>query len=111
MWLKHLTVDLLATLVIAVVVFYETALLEYVLYIYTGLMVIARSASFYRIDIRAVTRNKINEAPVWVYHLLYFINVVLLIIGEFYFTSLSWFYIWIAAMFVYYKKEGNTESF
>lgn len=105
MWLKHLTVDLLATLIITIVVFFETALLEYVLYIYTGLMVIARSLSFFRIDIRAVTKKKVEDAPIWMYHLLYLVNIFILFYGLFYITAISWVYIYLSAMFVYYKKE------
>lgn len=107
MWLKHLTVDILATLVITIVVFFETALLEYVLYIYTGLMVIARSLAFFRIDLRAVTKKKVEEAPIWIYHLLYALNISILLFGLFYITAISWFYIYLSAMFVYYKKESS----
>lgn len=104
-WLKHLTIDLLATLVIVIVVFFETTLLKYVLYIYTGLMVLARTFSFFRIDIRAVTKQKMTEVPVWVHHILYLLNVSILLIGHFYMTSLCWLYIWIAAGIVYYKDK------
>lgn len=107
-WLKHITIDLLATLVIVIVVFYETTLLEYVLYIYTGLMVIARLFSFFRIDIRAVTKQKMNEAPVWIYHVLYLLNVTILLFGHFYITASCWLLIWIAAGIVYYKDKNIT---
>lgn len=106
MWLKHVTVDILATLVIAIVVFFETALLEYVLYVYTGLMIIARSLAFFRIDLRAVTKKKVEEAPIWIYHLLYVANISILLYGLFYITAISWIYIYLTAMFVYYKKDN-----
>ena len=106
-WLKHITIDLLATLVILIVVFHETALLEYVLYIYTGLMVIARTSSFFRIDMRAATKQKLVEAPVWINHLLYFLNVAILLFGQFYITSFCWIYIWVAASYVYYKDNKS----
>ena len=108
MWLKHLTVDILATLIITIVVFFETALLEYVLYIYTGLMVVARSLAFFRIDLRAVTKKKVEEAPIWIYHLLYIVNITILFYGLFYITAISWAYIYLSAMFVYYKKDSST---
>ena len=104
-WLKHVIIDLLATLVILIVVFHETTLLEYVLYIYTGLMVLARSSSFFRIDMRAITKEKHNVAPLWIYHLLYFLNVSILLFGQFYITSLFWLFIWVAAAIVYYKDN------
>lgn len=108
MWLKHLTVDLLATLVITIVVFFETALLEYVLYIYTGLMLIARSLAFFRIDLRTVTKKKVEEAPIMVYHLLYIVNISILFYGLFYITAISWVYIYVSAMFVFYKKDSTS---
>ncbi|TVQ01219.1 MAG: hypothetical protein EA359_14195 [Balneolaceae bacterium] len=105
-WLKHIAVDLLATLVIAIVVFFdETALLEYVLYIYTGLMVIARLISLLNTDFRAITKRKISEAPTWMYHVLYFLNVAFLIIGGFYITGTAWAFIWGVAYYVYRKNN------
>jgi hypothetical protein len=105
-WLKNSAVDLLATLVIAIVVFFdETALLEYVLYIYTGLMVLARLISLLNDDFRAITKRKVSEAPSWIYHFLYFLNVVFLITGGFYITGTSWAFIWAVAYYVYQKKN------
>lgn len=100
-WLKHITVDLLATLVIAIVVFFETALLEYVLYIYTVLMVIARSVSLLNQDFRPITKKKVSEAPVWIFHLLYFLNTAFLVYGAFYLTGAAWVYIWGVAYYVH----------
>ncbi len=104
-WLKHIAIDLLATLVIAIVVFFdETALLKYVLYIYTGLMVIARLISLLNNDFRAITKRKVSEAPVWMYHFLYFLNVAFLIMGHFYITGTAWAFIWAVAYYVHQKN-------
>lgn len=104
-WLKHIAIDLLATLVIAIVVFFdETALLKYVLYIYTGLMVIARLISLLNNDFRAITKRKVSEAPVWIYHFLYFLNVAFLITGRFYITGTAWAFIWAVAYYVHQKS-------
>ncbi len=99
-WLKHITVDLIATLVIAIVVFFEAILLEYVLYIYTVLMVIARSISLLSRDFQVITRKKISEAPRWAYHILYFLNVAFLFYGLFFITAAAWVYIWGVAYYV-----------
>lgn len=104
-WLKHIAIDLLVTLVIAIVVFFdETTLLKYVLYIYTGLMVIARLISLLNNDFRAITKRKVSEAPVWMYHFLYFLNVAFLIIGHFYITGTAWAFIWAVAYYVHQKS-------
>jgi len=104
-WLKHITVDLIATLVIAIVVFYDPGILDYVLFVYTGLMVFARTFSMLSTDFRLITKKKVSEAPVWMYHLLYFLNVVFLIWGSFYITGAAWLYIWIVATWVYFQQE------
>lgn len=105
-WLKQIAVDLLATLVIAIVVFFDTAILEYVVYIYTGLMVLARAATLFSGNLRVITEKKVSEAPPWVYHLLYFLNTGLLVLGEFYFTASGWVFIWIVATYVYYQSKN-----
>jgi hypothetical protein len=107
-WLKHITVDLIATLVIAIVVFFdETALLEYVLYIYTGLMVIARLISLFSQDFQAITKRKVSEAPAWIYHLLYFLNVVFLFYGTYYITGAAWTFIWGVAFYVHLQTKQS----
>lgn len=104
-WLKQITIDLLATLVIAIVVFFETAFLEYVVYIYTGLMVLARIITLISGNFRKVAKKKVSEAPVWIYHLLYFLNTAFLFFGEFYYTAAGWVFIWLIATYVHRLSE------
>lgn len=106
-WLKHSAVDLFATLVIAFVVLFDTEYhLEYIIYIYTGLMVLARSLTLFSSNFRAITKKKVSDAPEWMYHLLHFLNTVLLITGQFYITAACWAYIWAVAWYVYTKKQN-----
>ncbi|MDX1592388.1 MAG: hypothetical protein R3283_10515 [Balneolaceae bacterium] len=101
-WLKNSAVDLLATLVIAIVVFFDSDYhLEYIVYIYTGLMVLARTITLFSSNFRAITKKKVSEAPQWVYHLLYFLNTGILIFGGFYITAACWAYIWGVAWYVH----------
>ncbi|MCC5915022.1 MAG: hypothetical protein JJU46_11650 [Balneolaceae bacterium] len=106
LWIKHIAVDLLATLVIALVVFYDSfPMLEVVIYIYTGLMVLARTFTLFSSNFRAITKKKVNEAPVWVYHLLYFLNTALLAIGGFFITASGWIFIWAVASYVHHQQK------
>ncbi len=106
-WLKQIVVDILATLVIALVVFFDSSpILEYVVYIYTGLLVIARSFSLFSQNFRAITKKRVEEAPTWVYHLLYFLNTSFLIAGSYYITSAGWVFIWIVAAYVHKKQNS-----
>lgn len=106
-WLKSILLDVAATLVIAIVVFFdETALLEYVVYVYTGLLAIARLLTLFSSDMRSITKRSVTEAPILVYHLLYFLNVAFLIYGSFYFTGIVWAFIWGVATYVHTKHSS-----
>lgn len=100
-WLKQITVDFLATLVIALVVYFNTVYLEYVVYIYTALLAIARVISLVNRNFRKITKKSVSEAPEWVYHLLYFLNTAFLTVGEYYITAAVWFFIWMVAFYVH----------
>lgn len=101
-WLKNITVDLIATIIIAIVVFFDTTVvLEYVLYIYTGLMFLARLFTLLNKNFRSITKRKTESAPNWMYHLLYFLNVLFLAIGMYYITASGWIFIWGVAAYVH----------
>lgn len=101
-WLKHITIDLIATIVIAIVVFFdETTVLEYVLFAYTILMVMARSFTLFNQNFRAITKRKTESAPSWMYHVLYFLNVAFLAYGVYYITAIGWVFIWGVATYVH----------
>lgn len=103
-WFKHIVVDLLAIIVIALAVFYHSNYLSYVVYTYTALLVVARLFSLISENFRAITQKKISEAPLWVYHTMYFANVLILLIGQWYITAAGWVFIWAAATIVQKKK-------
>ena len=103
-WLKKIAVDLLAILVIALAVFYSSNFLNYVVYTYTGLLVVARLFSLISGNFRAITEKKVAEAPIWVYHTMYAINVLILTLGQWYLTAAGWVFIWAAAYYVHQKK-------
>lgn len=101
-WLKHITVDLIATVVIAIVVFFDTTIvIEYVVYIYTGLMALARLFTLLNRNFRSITKRKTESAPNWMYHLLYFLNVAFLLFGMFYITAAGWIFIWGVAFYIH----------
>lgn len=103
-WIKQITVDLLALIIIAVAVIYEQTVLSYIVYIYTSLIVLARLFSLYSDNFRAVTEKKVSEAPIWVYHLIYAASSAILLYGRWYATAAGWLFIWAAAVIVQRKK-------
>lgn len=105
-WLKHITVDLIATIVVAIVVFFEeTTVLLYVLYVYTGLMVLARAFTLFNQNFRSITKRKTESAPAWMYHTLYFLNVAFLAYGMYYVTAAGWVFIWGVAFYVHNEQS------
>ncbi len=103
-WLKQIVIDLFAIIVIALAVFYETNFLTYVVYTYTALLVIARFFSLVSENFSAITKKKVSEAPLIVYHLIYLVNVLMLLLGQWYVTAAGWIFIWIAAAIVQKRK-------
>lgn len=103
-WLKHIIVDLLAIVVIALAVFYDSNYLSYVVYTYTFLLVAARLFSLISENFSAITKKKVSEAPLVVYHLMYLTNILILTIGQWYVTAAGWLFIWIAATIVHNRK-------
>lgn len=104
-WLKHIIVDLLTTIVIAIAVFYEDTTLTYIVYAYTVLMCIARLASLMSRNFQKITQRKVSEAPIWIYHLLYFLNVLILSLGMWFVTAAGWVFIWGVAGYVHKRQS------
>ncbi len=104
-WLKHIVIDLLAPIVIALAVFYEDTTLTYIVYAYTILMFIARFASLMSRNFQKITQRKVSEAPIWIYHLIYFLNVLLLALGMWFITAAGWVFIWGVAVYVHKRQS------
>lgn len=100
-WLKQIIVDLLAIVIIALAVFYDASYLSYVVYVYTALLVVARLFALFSDNFNAITKKNVSEAPLWVYHLIYGITVLLLGIGGWFITAVGWIFIWVAASIVH----------
>lgn len=102
-WVKQIVVDIFALVVIAIAVFYEQNILSYVVYVYTGLMVIARLFSLLSKNFRSITQKKVSQAPIWVYHLIYGVTTSVLLFGQWYVTAAGWGFIWFSAIFAHKK--------
>lgn len=103
-WLKEIVVDIFALVVIAFTVFYGQAILVYVVYTYTTLMVLARLFSLLSENFQAITQKKIHKAPIWIYHVIYAITVAILLAGQWYITAFGWVFIWISAIIAHKKS-------
>lgn len=103
-WLKEIFVDVFALVVIAFTVFYDQIILTYVVYAYTVLMVLARLFSLISENFEAITQKKVSQAPIWVYHLIYAVTIIVLLSGKWYITAAGWGFIWISAVIAHKKR-------
>jgi hypothetical protein len=91
------------------VVFYDSfPLLEIILYIYTALMVLARSFTLFSPSFRAITTKKVSDAPVWIYHLLYLLNTLLLGTDGYFILASGWLFIWGVAAYVHHLQTRQS---
>jgi len=95
--IKSIAIDLISVCLVAGAVFTEPVYLNIAVYIYTGLMVLARLVTLISSNFQQIAGKKKNDGPTWVYHLVYFFNTALLLYGGWWITSAGWGFIWIAA--------------
>lgn len=103
-WLKEIVVDVFALVIIAFTVFYNQIILTYVVYTYTVLMVLARLFSLLSENFEAITQKKVSQAPIWVYHLIYAVTIIVLLYSKWYITAAGWGFIWISAVIAHKKR-------
>lgn len=96
--IKSIAIDLLSVGLVAGAVFTEPVYLDIAVYIYTGLMVMARLITLLSRNFQQIADKKKNEGPLWIYHLVYFLNTALLLYGGWWITSAGWVFIWTAAV-------------
>jgi hypothetical protein len=97
--IKSIAIDVLSVCLVAAAVFTEPVYLDIAVYIYTGLMVLARLVTLLSNNFRQITDKKKSESPLWIYHLIYFLNTALLLYSGWWITSAGWVFIWVAATF------------
>jgi hypothetical protein len=96
-WLKGVLVDICVTILIAVAYWLGDPWMWWVIAIYTGLLLIAKSMvltgdGFLR------RSQKSQKAPEWFLHLLYALNVVLLALAGWWYLMAAWVLIWLLSV-------------
>ena len=101
-WIKDIIVDVAVTVCIAFATIQGAEWATWIVWIYTPLMVLLRIGAYF--GPRTVKKGKVTEAvPVWVYHLLYGINVVLLLAAQWWLVAGGWAAIWLLSYLSYQK--------
>jgi len=95
-WIKNAIIDLAITAVIAVFAFTGATWSWWIIAIYTPLMVLLKL--FALSGAAAAVKQKSDQVPVWFYHVLYAANLVLLLVGLFYWAAAGWAVIWLLSV-------------
>lgn len=105
-WLKDVIVDILVTVFIAAAYWLTDPWMWWVIAVYTVLLLIAKGVTF-KSDGLLGRAQKPQQAPEWFLHLLYAINVVLLVLAHWWFLMAGWCLIW---LFSYLSQQKATST-
>jgi len=104
-WIKNALVDMAVTLVMAVFAFTGASWSWWIIAIYTPLMVVLKL--FGLSGAAAVVKQKPDEVPVWMYHVLYGANLMLLLVGAFYLAAAGWALIWVLSVVAEIRRRPS----
>lgn len=93
LWLKNVIVDLIVTAVIALMVTQGWPWTEILVWVYTPLALLLRIVALFAGRLARLTEAK-HPAPRWFYHLLYAVNVAMLLAGTEWILAGGWVLIW-----------------
>ncbi len=90
-WLKDVVIDLAVTALIVLLAVQGWHWAEVVLWIYTPLMVFVKGAALLA---GALVQTVKNDVPAWFFHVLYGVNVAVLMLGGRWILGGLWLLIW-----------------
>ncbi len=99
--LKGAFVDILVTLFIVLSTSLDLAWGRGALWVYTTLMLLLKIAALSSGGLRALTTQQRKAgAPLWVFHVLYCINVLALAMRNWWYLFVAWGLIWIISILI-----------
>lgn len=100
--LKGASVDIIVTIFILFAVFLDIEWARWTLWVYTALMLLLKIAAASSGGVRRLTtqQKKKATAPLWLFHLLYAINVIALAIAGWWYLFVGWGAIWILSIVI-----------
>jgi len=101
-WLKEVVVDVAVTAAIILAVLSSAPWLRYVILGYSMLMLFLKAVT--QTNKAVLKRLKHSQTPSWVFHVLYAVNVVVLLASQWWLVAAIWAGIW-GLSFVMQRKE------
>ena len=99
-WLKELALDIIITIIIVIGSVYNLQAIRIFLFIYTPLILIAKILALTTADKKKRFKN---IAPTWIYHTLYALNIVFLILCHWWILTVGWALVWLFS-YLYIRK-------
>ncbi len=94
-WLKDVIVDIVVTIAIVAAVFVQHPILTWLIWGYTGLLLIAKLLVLFGGDAFNMTSKAETEAPNWFSHLLYATNTAVLLYVQWWYLGGCWALVWL----------------
>ncbi|RMF61772.1 MAG: hypothetical protein D6748_00840 [Calditrichaeota bacterium] len=107
-WLKSVIVDIGVTAYIIISGISQTLWMKYLLIGYTIIMLLLKLITYSNEVV--VSRMPKTAAPIWFFHLLYAVNVVVLLIWHWWGIAAMWMGIWILSHLIHQKSLRKRTS-
>ena len=104
-WLKDAIIDIAVTLVIVAYAIWRPEWAWWVIVIYTPLMLLLKLSALSS-PVRALSGKAKVTVPGWFYHVLYAVNVVALLVAEWWIVAAGWVLIWVLSMIAESKSKA-----
>lgn len=104
-WFKEVIVDIIALIAIVAYSLFDNQYVEYTLWAYTGLIILAKVLAFFMPFIQKKASG--STAPNWFFHIIYALSVTILFYAQDFLMTVAWVVIWILS-FVIQRKSITT---
>ncbi len=96
-WIKDIITDIIVTSTIIIAVFWEHEVLTGVVLGYSVLMLVAKIIVYFGDQHLRMLKKVKSDAPKWISHLLYGLNVAFLVYFKWWYTGGTWVLIWVVS--------------
>ena len=106
-WIKEVLVDLAVTVFIIAAVLLADPWMKYVIWVYTGIMLITKTIVLSSDNFMQIVDKSKNNAPDWFAHLLYAINTLVLLLFSWWYAAAGWATIWLFSYLTQKKLKAR----
>lgn len=109
-WLKEIVIDLVVTALIVLAVVQQVVWAEWIVLIYTPFMLALKALAFFAGGFIGQFKRGGNGVPPLFYHIIYAINVAVLVIFAWWGLAAQWAAIWIISIGIELKARPHLRA-